>query len=98
MLSKVLQRNAKPRKGGDFRHSNDGLYAAKHEARLSKHRSFISGVLLGKKSEIESLGLAPRFSGLRCRFVLLTMVLDRFEMEPARPRAGRKRREGAPAP
>jgi hypothetical protein len=35
MLSEALQRNAKPRKGADFRHPKDGLYAAKHEARLS---------------------------------------------------------------
>jgi hypothetical protein len=35
MLSEALQRNAKPRKRGDFRHPKDGLYAAKHEARLS---------------------------------------------------------------
>jgi hypothetical protein len=35
MLSEALQRNAKPRKGHDFRHPKDGLYAAKHEARLS---------------------------------------------------------------
>jgi hypothetical protein len=34
-LSGALQRNAKPRKRGDFRHLQDGLYAAKHEARLS---------------------------------------------------------------
>jgi len=35
MLSEALQRNAKPRKRGDFRHPKDGIYAAKHEARLS---------------------------------------------------------------
>jgi hypothetical protein len=35
MLSEALQRNAKPRKRHDFRHPKDGLYAAKHEARLS---------------------------------------------------------------
>jgi mRNA-degrading endonuclease RelE of RelBE toxin-antitoxin system len=34
-LSEALQRNAKPRKRHDFRRPNDGLYAAKHEARLS---------------------------------------------------------------
>jgi hypothetical protein len=34
-LSEALQRNAKPRKRSDFRHPKDGLYAAKHEARLS---------------------------------------------------------------
>jgi hypothetical protein len=33
--SAALQRNAKPRKRHDFRHPNDGLYAAKHEARPS---------------------------------------------------------------
>jgi hypothetical protein len=35
VLSEALQRNAKPRKRYDFRHQKDGLYAAKHEARLS---------------------------------------------------------------
>ena len=35
MLSQGLQRNAKPRKQHDFRHPNEGLYAAKHEAKLS---------------------------------------------------------------
>jgi hypothetical protein len=35
MLSEALQRNAKPRKRHDFRHAKHGLYAAKHEARLS---------------------------------------------------------------
>jgi len=34
-LSEALQRNAEPRKRGDFRHQRDGLYAVKHEARLS---------------------------------------------------------------
>jgi hypothetical protein len=34
MLIEALQRNAKPRKQDDFRHLKDGLYAAKHEARL----------------------------------------------------------------
>jgi hypothetical protein len=54
-LSEELQRNAKPRKRGDFRHQNDGLYAAKHKARLLN----ISGYFrLGdgqKRSEMESL-------------------------------------------
>jgi hypothetical protein len=47
-LSEVLQRNAKPRKRNDFGYPKDGLYAAKHEARLSN----ISGVraaVLSKK-------------------------------------------------
>ncbi len=35
MLSEALQRNAKPRKQYGFRYRKDGLYAAKHEARLS---------------------------------------------------------------
>jgi hypothetical protein len=35
MLSEALQRNAKPRKRGDFRPEKDALYAAKLEARLS---------------------------------------------------------------
>jgi hypothetical protein len=34
-LSEALQRNAKPRKRHNFRRPKDGLYAAKHEARLS---------------------------------------------------------------
>ncbi|MFZ0916173.1 MAG: hypothetical protein WAN04_04700, partial [Candidatus Udaeobacter sp.] len=34
-LSGTLQRNAKPRKRHDFRHLTNGLYAVKHEARLS---------------------------------------------------------------
>jgi len=33
--SEALQRNAKPRQRGDFRHPKDGLYAAKDETRLS---------------------------------------------------------------
>ena len=43
MLSEALQRNAKPRKQGDFRHPKDGLYAAKHEARLSNISVFCLG-------------------------------------------------------
>ena len=35
MLGEALQRNAKPRKRGDFRNPKDGIYAAKPEARLS---------------------------------------------------------------
>src|ERR1700751_4858329 len=34
MLSAARQRNAKPRKGGDFRHPRDCLYAAKHRPRF----------------------------------------------------------------
>jgi hypothetical protein len=41
MLSEALQRNAKPRKRYDFGYQKDGLYAAKHEARLSN----ISGMV-----------------------------------------------------
>jgi len=40
MFSEALQRKAKPRKRGDFRHPKDGLYAAKHEARLSNISDF----------------------------------------------------------
>ncbi len=42
MLSEVLQQNAKPRKRHDFRHPNDGLYEAKHEARLSNISGFFA--------------------------------------------------------
>jgi hypothetical protein len=42
-LSEALQRNAKPRKRHDFRHLKDGLYAAKHEARLSNISGFSVG-------------------------------------------------------
>jgi hypothetical protein len=42
MLSEALQRNAKPRKRHDFGHLKDGLYAAKHEARLSNISAYHS--------------------------------------------------------
>ena len=49
-LSEALQRNAKPRKRGDFRHPKDGLYAAKHEARLSNISDLCSFAAFENKS------------------------------------------------
>jgi hypothetical protein len=48
LLSEALQRNAKPRKGRDFRHSKDRLYAAKHEARLSNISGYSRGASFQK--------------------------------------------------
>jgi hypothetical protein len=43
MLSEALQRNAEPRKRGDFRPEKDVLYAAEHEARLSNISVLVYG-------------------------------------------------------
>ena len=55
MLSEALQRNAKPRKRGDFRHPKDDLCAAKHEARLSNISIVALDAADMKRSEIPRL-------------------------------------------
>ena len=69
MLSEPPQRNAKPRKRSDFRHSKDGLYAAKHEAGAFKHLwQFLKRDWSRRKSEIESLASRTLSAALQLRF------------------------------
>ena len=72
-LSEALQRNAKPRKRGDFRHPKDGLYAAKHEGRLSNIQLLQTAahtlVCLRKASEDSVCCLSGQFIEVAGSFV-----------------------------
>ena len=66
MLSEELQQTAKPRKRHDCRHSKDGLYAAKHEARLSNisdQRFFASLRMTALKNQAAVLSCFLRIRG-----------------------------------